>query len=396
MHDAAQYVGSAAHVDRVPDDRGWDGSVIGLLQFPDVLRWLDANAAWTDEMGQAVTYQQGDVLQAIQDYRRAVQDVGNLKDNQYQKVRSAPDRDIVIEPARPDVSTCRPTIRPGDAAAAAQEAPAKPMDRVRRRRVVGAGAWALYSIFDDDDDHHTTVNNYYGGGRKIRSYDNYYYAGRRRPRPADWTPRARQYHQRPQGWKQTQRLQHAATSTRPGRSSAALRPPMTSPAGPAVRPGQVKREQQMQRREERQQQQVQRKQQQQDQKQQQRQQRQEHKQEQHQKQQIQQQQQAERRQEQQKRESSRRRPESTATSGQSKRSASAKGAERRRTAQKQHNRPSAVDKGRQEHQKNKKKNRTRDRAEPVGDTRRQEDRPCHIAAAHSSRRPPRSRRCSRA
>ena len=60
-HDAAQNAGSAAHVDRVPKDRGRDGNIIGLLQFPDVLRWLDANPGWTDEMGQAVTYQQGDV-----------------------------------------------------------------------------------------------------------------------------------------------------------------------------------------------------------------------------------------------------------------------------------------------------------------------------------------------
>jgi len=303
VHDAAQYVGSAAHVDRVPDDRGWDGSVIGLLQFPDVLRWLDANPAWTDEMGQAVTYQQGDVLQAIQDYRRAAQDVGNLKANQYQKVRSAPNRDIVIEPARPDVVY----VPSYDPVQATQPQPAQaspginPWIAFGGGAVVGAlGAWALYSIFDNDDDNHTTVNNYYGGGRKIRSYDNYYYAGRRRPRPVDWTPRARQYRQHPQGWQQTQRLQHAATSTRPGKSSAALRPPTTGPAGQAVRPGQVKREQQVQRREERQQQQLQRKQQQQDQKQQQRQQRQEHKQEQHQKQQIQQQQQEGRRQEQQK------------------------------------------------------------------------------------------------
>jgi Protein of unknown function (DUF3300) len=43
-------------------------------------------------MGQAVTYQQADVLDAIQDYRHAVANVGNLKSNQYQKVRVVPDR----------------------------------------------------------------------------------------------------------------------------------------------------------------------------------------------------------------------------------------------------------------------------------------------------------------
>jgi hypothetical protein len=39
-----------------------------------------------------VTYQQADVLDAIQDYRHAVASVGNLKSNQYQKVRVVPDR----------------------------------------------------------------------------------------------------------------------------------------------------------------------------------------------------------------------------------------------------------------------------------------------------------------
>ena len=254
VHDAARYVGAAEHVDRIPDDRGWDGSVVGLLQFPDVLRWLDANPAWTDEMGQAVTQQQGDVLQAIQDYRHAARDAGNLESNRYQAVRAAPNQDIRIEPARPDVVY----VPSYDPVAATQPQPVQespginPWIAFGGGALVGAlGAWALYSIFDDDDG--KTVNNYYGGGRRrIRGYDNYYYARGRRPRPVDWTPRPRPYRPRREGWQQPRRLEHVSPSTRPARAGAPLRPPTTRAAGQAPRPGELRREQQRQSTEERQ------------------------------------------------------------------------------------------------------------------------------------------------
>jgi hypothetical protein len=44
-------MGNAARVDQCPTNRGWDGSVTALMQFPDVLCWLVAtNPAWADEM----------------------------------------------------------------------------------------------------------------------------------------------------------------------------------------------------------------------------------------------------------------------------------------------------------------------------------------------------------
>jgi hypothetical protein len=246
LHDAAQFVGTAARVETIPEDRGWDGSIIGLLQFPDVLRWLDENPAWTDQMGQAVTYQQGDVLQAIQDFRRAAKNAGNLESNQYQKVRAEPDRDIYIEPARPDVVY----VPSYDPALAIQPQPVvaspgiNPWIAFGGGVAVGAlGAWALYSIFDDDDHYH---RNYYGGGRRICGYDNYYYYGHRRPRQYDWNPRPRPYRSRPQGWQQPRRLQYAAPSTRPGRGGA-LRPPRKPPASRDVRPREQRQENRRQR-----------------------------------------------------------------------------------------------------------------------------------------------------
>jgi len=241
VHDAALYVGQAERVDEIPDDRGWDGSVLGLLQFPDVLRWLDENPAWTDEMGQAVTYQQGDVLDAVQDYRRAVQDAGNLKSNQYQRVRAAPNRAVYIEPARPDVVY----VPSYDPVVATQPQPA-PSPGINPWIVFGAGAavgalgsWALYPIFDADDDHH---HGYYGR-RRIRCYDNYYYSRGRRPRPVEWTPRQRPY-RRVQGWQQPRRMQYRGVSAQGRPKGVPLRPPMKHPA----RPGPARAEQRQERR----------------------------------------------------------------------------------------------------------------------------------------------------
>ena len=245
LHDAAGFVGQAEQVDNVPTDRGWDGSVVGLLQFPDVLRWLDTNPAWTDQMGQAVTYQQGDVLDAIQGYRRAVANVGNLKSNQYQKVRVVPDKDILIEPARPDVVY----VPSYDPVLATQAQPAQvvqessginPWLAFGGGAVVGAlGAWALYSIFDSGGHQ---GGGYYNGQRRIRAYNNYYYARGRRPLAAAWTPRPRAYRARPQGWQQPQRLRYASPSTKAVRR-AALRPPMTGVTAQAPPPAKVLQEQ---------------------------------------------------------------------------------------------------------------------------------------------------------
>jgi hypothetical protein len=250
VHDAAVYVGDSQRPERVPDDVDWDGSVVGLLQFPDVLRWLDDNPDWTDEMGQAVTYQQGDVLDAIQDYRRAVRDAGNLKSNQYQTVRG--ERDIYIEPARPDIVY----VPSYDPVVAVQPQPVEPVPGINPwiafggGAVVGAlGAWALYSIFDDDNDVH--INNYYGGGRRrIRAYDSYYYARGRRPRPVDWAPRARARRAvRAEGWQHPHRLEHRARAAQ-GVKAAPLRPPARhGGGGQPVRAGELRRDQHQDRRE---------------------------------------------------------------------------------------------------------------------------------------------------
>ncbi|RVG58073.1 DUF3300 domain-containing protein, partial [Sinorhizobium meliloti] len=47
----------------------WDGSVISLLNYPDVVKMMSDDLEWTQAFGQAVAYQQKDVLIAIQQLR---------------------------------------------------------------------------------------------------------------------------------------------------------------------------------------------------------------------------------------------------------------------------------------------------------------------------------------
>ena len=185
------------------------------------------------------------MLGAIQDYRRAVANVGNLKSNQYQKVRVVPDKDILIEPARPDVvyvPSYDPVLatQPQPAQVVQQSPGINPWLAFGGGAVVGAlGAWALYSIFDGGGHQ---GGGYYNGQRSIRAYNNYYYARGRRPPAAAWTPLPRAYRARPQGWQQPQRLRYASPSTKAVRR-AALRPPMTGVTAQAPPPAKVLQEQ---------------------------------------------------------------------------------------------------------------------------------------------------------
>jgi hypothetical protein len=114
-------------VDAVPEDRGWDGSVVSLLQFPDVVLWLDENLEWLERLGVAVAVQQADVLEAIQRFRREAKKAGHLKTNDKVVVAeeapppeagiTSPDHVICIQPAQPEViyvpvydpiAVCRP------------------------------------------------------------------------------------------------------------------------------------------------------------------------------------------------------------------------------------------------------------------------------------------------
>jgi hypothetical protein len=220
IRDAAAWLKSqGGEVDAPPQDRNWDGSVAALLQFPDVLYWLDENPGWTEQVAWTVVNQQTDMLNAVQDFRRQAKAAGNLDSNDFQKITeqdvppapagadatevaaaAAAQPVINIEPAQPDVvyvPQYNPTqvVQPAAAYPAAYPVVSPWVNFGTGMLVGGLGAWAMYSIFDDDDWH--GHGEHYNGGhnQKINIHDNVINVGDKN-RPPNWN----QGPSRPRPW----------------------------------------------------------------------------------------------------------------------------------------------------------------------------------------------------
>ena len=76
--------------------------VMNLLTSPDVITLMGDDLDWTDALGQAVTAQQQDVLNAIQVFRRKAQAAGNLNSDDKQIV-VVQQETVQIVPAQPEV-----------------------------------------------------------------------------------------------------------------------------------------------------------------------------------------------------------------------------------------------------------------------------------------------------
>jgi hypothetical protein len=84
------------------DSQNWDDSVKGLARYPDVLKMMDDNLDWTNQLGAAVLAQQSDVMAAIQAQRARAEALGNLETTSQQQVIN--DQGIIqIIPADPQV-----------------------------------------------------------------------------------------------------------------------------------------------------------------------------------------------------------------------------------------------------------------------------------------------------
>lgn len=82
-------------------EKKWDPSVVGLLNYPEVLDMMNADLDWTWKLGTAVANQLEDVLKAIQDFRQEAKEAGNLESNEKQEIIEE-DQVIVIKHADPD------------------------------------------------------------------------------------------------------------------------------------------------------------------------------------------------------------------------------------------------------------------------------------------------------
>jgi hypothetical protein len=87
-------------------EQNWDASVQALVVFPDVLKRLNDDVAWTTNLGNAFLAQQQDVMDAVQRMRQTAQHAGKLQSTPQQNVVTSTDAGqpyIEIEPASPQV-----------------------------------------------------------------------------------------------------------------------------------------------------------------------------------------------------------------------------------------------------------------------------------------------------
>ncbi len=84
------------------DHQPWDDSVRALAHYPDTIRWMDENLAWTKQLGEVFLAQPDDAMTAIQRLRARALAAGHLSSNAQHQVVTEGGL-IRILPAQPHV-----------------------------------------------------------------------------------------------------------------------------------------------------------------------------------------------------------------------------------------------------------------------------------------------------
>lgn len=84
-------------------DAAWDGSVISLLNYPTVVKMMNDDLNWTQQLGDAVTDQEKDVLVAVQNLRDRAVANGVIKSDDKVIVEKK-NSNVVIRPAKKEVT----------------------------------------------------------------------------------------------------------------------------------------------------------------------------------------------------------------------------------------------------------------------------------------------------
>ncbi len=100
--EAGRYLESYAKDKSLKPKDGWDGSVISLLNYPEIVKMMSEDLDWTQALGQAIAYQQQDALIAIQQLREEAVAKGVIKTDDKVKVDKQAGN-VIIEPASPEV-----------------------------------------------------------------------------------------------------------------------------------------------------------------------------------------------------------------------------------------------------------------------------------------------------
>lgn len=99
---AQRYLNDVKAKPDLKPDASWDGSVISLLNYPQIVKMMNDDLNWTQDMGEAVVNQQKDVLLAIQQLRDKAVAEGVIKSDDKVIVEKQKDN-IVIRPAKKEV-----------------------------------------------------------------------------------------------------------------------------------------------------------------------------------------------------------------------------------------------------------------------------------------------------
>lgn len=100
---AQRYLGDVKVKPDLKPDSSWDGSVVSLLNYPQIVKMMNDDLNWTQAMGDAVVNQQKDVLIAIQQLRDTAVANGVIKSDDKVIVEKQKDN-IVIRPAKKEVT----------------------------------------------------------------------------------------------------------------------------------------------------------------------------------------------------------------------------------------------------------------------------------------------------
>jgi hypothetical protein len=100
--EAQRFLDKRASDPNLQPDEDWDPSVIALVNYPEVVKKMNDDLSWTQDLGNAVLDQQEDVLKAIQAARQSASDGGYLQSNDKQVVVNEGDN-ITIESSSPEV-----------------------------------------------------------------------------------------------------------------------------------------------------------------------------------------------------------------------------------------------------------------------------------------------------
>lgn len=99
---AARYLDDYAKDKNLKPKENWDGSVVSLLNYPEVVKMMSDDLDWTQAFGDALAYQQKEVLIAIQQLREEAVAKNIIKSDEKMKVETSGDN-IIIQPASSEV-----------------------------------------------------------------------------------------------------------------------------------------------------------------------------------------------------------------------------------------------------------------------------------------------------